>query len=73
MPINLPTECEIECDTCGKTETVDLVEYGGSPPTVGIASDELPADWTGSDDNDCEVFCPFCSQSREEEKEEEEE
>ena len=54
MTVHLPTEATIECDECGVEDMVDLVEFAGDPPSVGVLEDSLPEGWTVS-------LCPECN------------
>ena len=39
--IDLPTEVTVTCDECGEEVTVELSEYAGEPPTVGVDPSSL--------------------------------
>ena len=57
MTAHLPTQCTVECDECNTDTEVDLSEFAGSPPTVGV--DDLPEGWDS--DGDDTHWCPECS------------
>jgi len=65
MPAYLPTEAMIECDECGVQTTVDLTEFAGNPPSVGVSGACLSDGWE-TDEADT-FWCPDCSEKREEE------
>lgn len=58
--LDLPDTATLSCDNCGESVEVDLTEFAGEPPSVGL--DELPEGWTeeGGDHH-----CPACSEGEE--------
>lgn len=59
--IDLPTEATVTCDECGEEVTVELSEYVGEPPTVGVDPSSLEE--IGWVDDGGSQFCPECAKS----------
>lgn len=62
--VNLPTQCEVECDGCGESQSFELTEYGGDPTTVGL--DDATLEDEGWVRRSGDVLCPECAEEEEE-------
>lgn len=56
--IDFPSTAVMTCDGCGEEAVVDLTEYGGDPPVVGV--DDSTITDLGWLEEDGEHFCPEC-------------
>lgn len=63
MGINLPDECDVECDACGETATVSMSQFAGDPTSVGVDTSDLEQIGWLKDGDDC--YCPECKEYHE--------
>ncbi len=59
MAVEFPSQLTVTCDECGDEEVdVDVTEYAGDPPSVGVDSSDLPEGWVMDGSL---YYCPKCS------------